>query len=194
MIGAPASLTPSQNHSVGAPAPTRKWRWLRIIPLAAAVGSLITGLWAGLARLGVAVPSGTHTLAEFHGALMISGFLGTLISLERAVAIGRWWAYTAPALSATGAVALIVGMPTLASYSFLFAGLALVFASSVVVARQPALFTFSLAASRSSRSASATRRALPVCEAEISVIAGISTAVAGTAATAPGCWLSIPQK
>jgi hypothetical protein len=145
MIGAPASLTPSQNHSIGAPAPTRKWRWLRIIPLAAAVGSLIAGLWVGLARLGVAVPSGAHTLAEFHGALMISGFLGTLISLERSVAIGRWWAYTAPALSATGAVALIVERPTFAGYAFLFAGVALTFNSSVVVARQPALFTFILA-------------------------------------------------
>ena len=102
MIGAPRFSTPSQSHPIGAPAPTRKWRWLRIIPLAVAVGSLITGLWVGLARLGVAVPSGADTLAEFHGALMISGFLGTLISLERSVAIGRWWAYTAPALSATG--------------------------------------------------------------------------------------------
>ncbi|QDE47680.1 hypothetical protein EIN43_22800 [Enterobacter hormaechei] len=53
--------------------------------------------------------------------------------------------------------------------------------------------TFSFAASRSSRSASATRRALPVCEAEISVMAGISTAVGGTPATAPGCWFSIPR-
>ena len=133
MTGAPASATP------------QKWRWLRIIPLAAAVGSLVTGLWVGLARLGVVVPSGAHTLAEFHGALMISGFLGTLISLERSVAIGRWWAYTAPALSATGAAALIVERPALASYSFLFAGVVLTFTSSVVVARQPALFTFILA-------------------------------------------------
>jgi hypothetical protein len=76
---------------------------------------------------------------------MISGFLGTLISLERSVAIGRWWAYTAPALSATGAVALIVERPTFAGYAFLFAGVALTFNSSVIVARQPALFTFILA-------------------------------------------------
>ena len=145
MIGAPDSVTPSQSHPIGAPAPTRKWRWLRIIPLAAAVGSLVTGLWVGLARLGIAVPSGAHTLAEFHGALMISGFLGTLISLERSVAIGRWWAYTAPALSAIGAVALIVERPALAGYAFLFAGIALTFNSSVIVARQPALFTFTLA-------------------------------------------------
>ena len=145
MIGASASVRPSkQDHSIGAPAPSRKWRWLRIIPLATAVGSLVTGLWVGLARLGVMLPGSAYTLAEFHGALMISGFLGTLISLERSVAIGRWWAYTAPAFSALGAVALIVGIPAFGSYSFLFAGLALVFTSSVVVTRQPALFTFTL--------------------------------------------------
>jgi hypothetical protein len=145
MIGASASVTPSKRrHSIGAPAPPRKWRWLRIIPLAAAASSLVTGLWVGLARLGVPVPSGAHTLAEFHGALMISGFLGTLISLERAVAIGRWWAYTAPALSAAGAFALVVERPTLAGDAFLFAGAALTFNSSVLVARQPALFTFVL--------------------------------------------------
>jgi hypothetical protein len=145
MIGASASVTSKKDRPLRAPTPSSKWRWLRIVPLAAAVGALVTGLWAGLARLGAA-PGGAHTLSEFHGALMISGFLGTLISLERSVAIGRWWAYTAPALSASGAVALIVGGPTLAGYAFLFAGVALMFNSSAIVARQPALFTFILAA------------------------------------------------
>jgi hypothetical protein len=84
-------------------------------------------------------------LAEFHGALMISGFLGTLISLERAVAIGRWWAYTAPALSTIGAVALIGGAPAAAAGAFLLAGIALTINSVTVVARQPALFTVTLA-------------------------------------------------
>ena len=67
------------------------------------------------------------------------------MSLERSVAIGRWWAYTAPALSATGAVALIVERATCAGYAFLFAASPPTFNSSVVVARQPALFTFILA-------------------------------------------------
>jgi hypothetical protein len=112
-----------------------------LIPLAAGAGSLLAGLWVGLARLGLALPGGMPALAEFHGALMISGFLGTVISLERAVAIGRWWAYAAPALSAIGAVALIVGAPAFAGGAFLLAGIALTFNSSTIVARQPALFT-----------------------------------------------------
>ena len=42
---------------------------------------------------------------------MISAFLGTLVSLERAVALRKNWAYAAPALSALGGLALIVGLP-----------------------------------------------------------------------------------
>jgi hypothetical protein len=130
----------------GAPAaPSPKWRWLRAIPLAAGAGSLVTGLWVGLARLGIPVPGASTALVEFHGALMISGFLGTLISLERAVALARWWAYAAPALSAVGAVAVIAERPAFAGDAFLLAGVALTFNSTVVVARQPALFTVILA-------------------------------------------------
>ena len=142
MSGASASAAPPEpGGSVHAAVPSKKWRQLRLIPLAAGAGSLLVGLWVGLARIGLTLPGGMTTLAEFHGALMISGFLGTVISLERAVAIGRWWAYAAPALSAIGAIALMVGAPASASGAFLLAGVALTLNSGTVVARQPALFT-----------------------------------------------------
>lgn len=142
MSGASASAAPPEpGGPVRAAALSEKWRRLRWIPLAAGAGSLLVGLWVGLARLGLALPGGMPALAEFHGALMISGFLGTVISLERAVAIGRWWAYTAPVLSAIGAVALIVGEPVFAGNAFLLAGITLVFNSGTIVVRQPALFT-----------------------------------------------------
>jgi hypothetical protein len=105
----------------------------------------VSGLWVGLARLGLALPGGMPALAEFRGAFMVCGFLGTLISLERAVAIGRWWGYSAPALSAAGAVLLLLGEPLFAAGMFLLAGLALTVNSAVVSARQPALFTIMLA-------------------------------------------------
>jgi hypothetical protein len=41
---------------------------------------------------------------------MVSGFLGALISLERAVALDRPWAYTAPVSSGLGGLALIFGV------------------------------------------------------------------------------------
>jgi hypothetical protein len=142
MSGASASAAPPKpGGPIRAAESSGKWRRLRLLPLAAGAGALIAGLWVGLARLGLTLPGGTPALAEFHGALMISGFLGTVISLERAVAIGRWWSYTAPALSAVGAVALIVGAPAFASGTFLLAGIALTANSGTVVARQPALFT-----------------------------------------------------
>jgi len=142
MSGASASAAPPEpGGPIRAAASPEKWRQLRLIPLAAGAGALLVGLWVGLARLGLTLPGGMPVLAEFHGALMISGFLGTVISLERAVAIGRWWAYMAPALSTIGAAALIVGAPVFASGTFLLAGIALTFNSGTVVARQPALFT-----------------------------------------------------
>jgi len=127
--------------SVRALVAIEKWRRLRLIPLAAGVGSFLVGLWLGLAQLGLTLPGGTPAAAELHGAMMISGFLGTVICLERAVAIGRWWAYAAPMLSAIGAVALIVDAPVFASGAFLLASIGLTVNSGTIAARQPALFT-----------------------------------------------------
>ena len=87
------------------------WRRLRYIPLTAGALAMAFGLWTGLARLGLPLPGGTPAMAEFHGAFMIAGFLGTLISLERAVALGSRWAYVAPGISAAGAAALLLSMP-----------------------------------------------------------------------------------
>lgn len=47
--------------------------------------ALLAALWAGLVRLGWGLPPLRPTLPIAHGPLMVSGFLGTLISLERAV-------------------------------------------------------------------------------------------------------------
>jgi len=50
---------------------------------------LLAAMWAGLVRLGWGLPALRPGLPIAHGPLMISGFLGTLISLERAVALER---------------------------------------------------------------------------------------------------------
>jgi hypothetical protein len=138
MADAPATLT--RDTSL----PARNWRPLRFVPLGFAAIALLLGLWTGFARLGLTLPGGV-ALADFHGALMIAGFLGTLISLERAVALGRWWSYLAPATSAAAAVLLIAGATSYAAFLFFLAGLLLTFNSLVVVTRQLALFTVMLA-------------------------------------------------
>ncbi len=145
MSGASASAAPPKpDGPLRVATLSKKWRRLRLLPLAVSVGALLAGLWAGLARLGLTLPDSLD-LAEFHGVLMISGFLGTVISLERAVAIGRWWAYAAPVGSAIAAVALMIGVPAIASYVFLLAGILLTVNTGFIVARQPALFTALLA-------------------------------------------------
>jgi hypothetical protein len=93
---------------VGAAAVARRRR----APLMAlAVVALFAGLWAGLIRLGLALPNAVTAGAELHGPLMALGFLGTLVSLERAVALARPWAYVAPLAAGAGAPAALVGAP-----------------------------------------------------------------------------------
>jgi hypothetical protein len=79
--------------------------------MALALVALFAGLWGGLLRMGINVHSGGATLAEAHGPLMTLGFLGTLISLERAVALRRTWAYVAPFAAAIGALLALSGTP-----------------------------------------------------------------------------------
>ncbi|WP_303908594.1 hypothetical protein [Thiohalomonas denitrificans] len=107
--------------------------------------SLILGVIIGLVRLGWTLPLPSTELLGLHGPLMVSGFFGTVIGLERAVALASRWAYSGPALTGAGGVALIVGAPTTVAASLLAAGsLVLVAVSWVVVQRQLALFTLTL--------------------------------------------------
>src|SRR5262245_51755213 len=81
----------------------------RLPLMALGVLALLGGMAGGLARLGWPLPAGAGLVA-FHGPLMVGGFLGTLISLERAVTFGRLWGYAAPVATGLGAVALAAGM------------------------------------------------------------------------------------
>jgi hypothetical protein len=85
---------------------------LKRLPLMAlGLLALLSALWFGLVRIGWALPAPDFELTLMHGALMVCGFLGTLVSLERAVALRRPWAYTAPACAALSVLALLVGLP-----------------------------------------------------------------------------------
>ena len=98
--------------------------------------SLLGGVLAGLARLDWAIPAVAAGAAGWHGALMISAFLGTVISLERAVAIGRGWAYLAPAAAGLGGVALLAGAPVIQPQALSLAAAATLVAASVQVLRR----------------------------------------------------------
>ncbi len=84
-------------------------RLRRALLLALALVALFAGLWGGLILLGVLTPSVLVSASQAHGPLMALGFLGTLVSLERAVALRRWWAYAAPLAASLGALAALSG-------------------------------------------------------------------------------------
>lgn len=76
--------------------------------VALALLSMAWGAWLGLLRLGWALPIPWPDQLILHGPLMIGGFVGTLIGLERAVGLATSWAYIAPALTAVGSLLLVV--------------------------------------------------------------------------------------
>ena len=82
--------------------------WPRMILLMGAALALLAGLDAALVRLGALAPVSSTDLGAIHGILMVYGFLGTAICLERAVALNSRWAYLSPATSALAGIAAIV--------------------------------------------------------------------------------------
>ena len=70
--------------------------------------ALVVALWSGLVRLGWALPIGRPEWILLHGPLMVSGFLGTVIALERAVGVGRRPGYAVPGLIGFGALATLL--------------------------------------------------------------------------------------
>lgn len=102
--------------------------WHRFVFLAFAGVSVLTGLTAALALLGYLGGTRAATLAADHGPLMIFGFVGGAIGLERTVAVRTRWAWAGPVCSALGVVTLLAGLPVavpalLFTGSFLLLGL-----------------------------------------------------------------------
>lgn len=115
-----------------------RWR----LPLLAAGGlALLAGVYAALLLLGFALPVPRPALAEVHGPLMVLGFVGTLIALERAVALGSGWALCAPACSGLGALVLVVAGPVLPGKVLLAAAGALLLGIYRVLWRRRGLFS-----------------------------------------------------
>jgi hypothetical protein len=111
----------------------RMWR----APMLAMAGwSLVWGVWLGLLRLGWALPLPWPDQLILHGPLMIGGFLGTLIGLERAVGIARRWAYAAPVLTGVGSLWLVLGPPGPIGPLLIALGSAIVVVVFVVVFHQ----------------------------------------------------------
>lgn len=107
--------------------------------------ALVMGVAGGLVRLGATVPTPVAGIA-WHGALMASAFFGTLIALERAVAIGRLWAYAAPTANAAGGIALLAGHVAAAVTLFVAGAAVFSLVSLAIYRKHRALHTGVLAA------------------------------------------------
>lgn len=110
------------------------------------LGLLLSGMAGGLLRAGVALPVGQgETLlgqaAVMHAALMICGFLGTVIGIERAVALAWRPAWLAPLASALGGWGLLAGQIRLGSGLIVVAATLFGLASALIVRRQRAAHT-----------------------------------------------------
>src|SRR4030095_5059464 len=86
--------------------------WIRLPLLLLGMASLLAAIWGGLTRLplNLPLPADNANWLTFHGPLMVCGFLGTVIGLERAVGLPDKWPYLAPLLTGTGALTLLAGM------------------------------------------------------------------------------------
>jgi hypothetical protein len=82
------------------------------------------------------MPTVAAGAAAWHGPLMICGFFGVVIALERAVAIGRPWAYGAPLCAGLGTAALMHGAAFATAWLTVAAAALLLAASLQVLNRQ----------------------------------------------------------
>ncbi len=113
--------------------------------MAAVLITLLAALWAGLIRVGWHWPVWQPMLPALHGPLMISGFLGALISLERAVAIRKPWTFVGPVLSGIGAVWLVVGLPLpVGQWLLLLGSLGLTAVFLHIIRQHPASYTMTM--------------------------------------------------
>jgi hypothetical protein len=108
--------------------------------------ALVGGLTGGLLRAGVAWPAllalpWAGAAVNGHAALMVCGFLGTVIGIERAVAVRLRAAFVAPIASGGAALATLLGHGALGGALFVLAATAFVGVNVVIVRRQVAAHT-----------------------------------------------------
>lgn len=117
----------------------------RIPILIVGIATLATAVWGGLLRIGVVLPfpqSAGANWVTLHGPMMVCGFLGTVIALERAVGLQKLWTYLPPLLTGAGSAWIVAGgMGKPAPWLILLGSLAYVAVSAKVIRLSRALFT-----------------------------------------------------
>lgn len=119
---------------------------LRLPLILIAILCFLAAMWAGLIRIGWDYASWQPDLAQAHGALMVSGFLGTVIGLERAVAAAAVYKnrllYIVPMLAGAGGILLLTGWNNQAGIILMTLGsLGLMFLFGLIARHHKALHT-----------------------------------------------------
>lgn len=128
--------------------PSRRARMLGVLLPALVLASLVAGIAGGLVRAGVGMPwAGSRWLgaaAVDHAFLMICAFMGSMIAIERAVAVKRPWAFAGPLASAAAGALALGGFALPAAWLAVAAATAFVGVNASIVLRQKADHTLML--------------------------------------------------
>jgi hypothetical protein len=95
----------------------------RLPILVIAMLCLLSGIWSGLGRIGwniAILPITAH-----HGAIMVGGFLGTLIALEKIVPLKNKRLYIIPLVNALSLLFFFTGQPIIGIYTLIISSTAL---------------------------------------------------------------------
>lgn len=109
-------------------------RLYRFFFLLLAFGNLIVGVLAGLGRLGWSVP--VPEAYAHHGAIMVGGFLGSLIALEKVIPLKKPLFFIGPFLSAASILVLIAGYFHAAVIMLIVAGIVFMMVYSLYLRKQ----------------------------------------------------------
>ncbi|MEO7348927.1 MAG: hypothetical protein ABIW32_03570 [Terrimesophilobacter sp.] len=109
---------------------------LRLVFLIPGGISLLLGLNAALLLLGVWAPLSFARVAALHAPLMVFGFVGTFIVLERAVAARHLWGYSAPLMLGLGSLTLLSDLPEYVGKSMVGLGFIILLGIYVVIRRR----------------------------------------------------------
>jgi hypothetical protein len=86
---------------------------------------LLCGIWSGLNKIGWSLP--VTLITAHHGAIMVGGFLGTLIALEKIIPLKKKSLYIIPILNATSVAFFFSGQPKVSVYVLVISSVALSF-------------------------------------------------------------------
>src|SRR5688500_1428813 len=85
---------------------------------------LLSGLWSGLTRIGWNIS--ISPITAHHGAIMVGGFLGTLIALEKIIPLKKKRLYIIPALNGFSVIFFFLEQPKVACYTLVISSFSLV--------------------------------------------------------------------